>query len=246
MVNLKAALVATAAMLAGTNAFAVPVFQFATSASDALSWNGSIFNAGVLTPTPTTSSSSAFVSTIGTTSGTVPTAFLTIGGGAGVTTTGLLTSGCFGGVSRCFQTTADTTISYKFATPTNYLGVGGVQNIFSYVVTAGSQISFTTNRVGTVTGITIAWTFSDTDLLSPTSDVYKFGDYGANSPNELSVTYSFPQFSINSGGIANGFQAVGSGTFASNPLPAVPEAPSAALLVAGLATVAFVSRRRAA
>lgn len=243
MTHFKAALLAGATAMWAMTAQAA-VLQFATSSSDSLYWTGSLFNAG--TNGVSTASSSAFVSTIGSQAGNVPTAFLRIGNGNGVATTGLRTGGqCYSGTT-CFRTTADTTISYAFAQPISYLGVNGVQNILTFTLARNSEIVFTTNRTGTVTGISISWAFSATDLRSPTSDVFKFGSYAPGSTNDFTVTYSFPQFTANANGIANGFQAVGSGTFASDPLPTIPEAPSAALLIAGLASVAYASRRRGA
>ncbi len=174
----------------------------------------------------------------------------TINGGAGVTTSMAATSTNFAGSlydAQGFDSAM--TISYKLATPvmsggmtlSNLLTITIVPNAVGqsgYVLTGqnGGTGGSSTTSVPTTPAATYTETFSS-DFL----------DFALNDPITASYSLSSlnPMMLIGAGGFLNSFTADDTGTFSSALAPLlVPEPGSLAILAAGLAGLAFVSRRR--
>jgi hypothetical protein len=159
----------------------------------------------------------------------------TIGGTNGVQVTSA-TTGLLGNDTADFLTLGAFDLTYTFATPTQ-VGNTLATTLLNVAVTNAQFIYDEDNGNAIFT-----FSIKGGNGVSFSSDALQF----KNIANEQ-VAFSFSDVELTNGmNLFAGFTANGSGNFSSDPLPAVPEPLSAALLIVGMTAVGVASRRRAA
>ncbi len=129
------------------------------------------------------------------------------------------------------------TLTYMFATP-QQIGNVYVTDLLTLTVGAGTVFDYSD------AGQTAFWNFSlhAGNSVTFASDILQF----RNVVDEA-VTFSFSSVDATNGANGlGGLDAQGSGNFSSNPLPAIPEPVSLAMLVIGMTAVGVASRKRGA
>lgn len=233
-------IVAAAALttLASAPAFA-GLQEFAGGTAETLSISNGVFNVGA-----GASSVSINIDQLNTVYSNVT---MQIGGGSGVAVGALQlasSNACLNGATYgCFFTTAATTLSYTFSSPVDIDGVY-VTNLATITLAAGVEIDVNKQGRGANYTVSIDWEKQYSDITGFSSDLFKFTNF--SQITNLIVGFTLTSVTPNGAGIASGFSATGSSSFSSDPLPTVPEAPSAALLVIGMTAVAMGARRRSA
>jgi hypothetical protein len=170
------------------------------------------------------------------------TAYEKINNGLGVTTTAAGTSD---GVNDSQSINSVFSISYTLATPIN---VGGMllSNLLTATVTPNTaSASITGTDGGSSATLSASTNNKNVYTVSFTSDFLKF-----QPSTSYSISLAFnsvtPDFELDNSFISS-FVADLVGSFAANPAPtSIPEVPSAALLIIGMAAVGVSARRRAA
>jgi hypothetical protein len=168
-----------------------------------------------------------------------------INGGAGVSTSAVATQDA--NYNDSISINSAFTISYLLATPVN---VGGqmLSNLLTATIT---PVTSGATLAGTDGGTSATYSAStNIHNLYTVSFSSSFLNFGSGVGNSYSVSLAFnsvtPGFNLSGSDIAS-FVADLVGTFAANPVPtSIPEVPSAALLIIGMAAVGVASRRRAA
>jgi hypothetical protein len=168
-------------------------------------------------------------------------AYELINGGAGVSTT---TPDVNVGGYNIQQISAPFSISYTLATPIVSGGVS-LSNLLTATITPASQQVLIGGQNGN-NAATLSASSGTNYVVTFTTDFLKFT---AGSTYSLSFAFNslLPGVSDGSDGFLNSFTADLVNSFSANPAPtSIPEVPSAALLIIGMAAVGVSARRRAA
>jgi len=234
MMNIKA-LFSTAALMAclAGPALAQSDITFAGVGSDPTKWTGTsssgLFNINGGSTVPGVGAD-AFLTTFeiydpaGDTLLT-ENVYVQFNGGAGVATSGVTHSGS----NYSFTLSSALTVSYEFATPTNILG-SYVTDLLSVTFAAGTTVTDTAGFLDfSASGVSNVFT----------SDLFRF--VGSTDQEAAFIT---SHVTVSTSGATTTLTSNESGNFSADPYPNIPEAPSAVLLVVGMAAVAVGARRR--
>ena len=173
-------------------------------------------------------------------------AYELINGGAGVATTDEATQSPDGTTDTQVINSAFT-ISYALATPIKSGNVF-LSNLLTATITpekSGGSLAGTDG--GSAATYSASTNTKNFYLVTFTSDFLKFTT-GSTFSVSLAFNSVTPQFTLDeAGAFVSSFTADLVGSFAASPVPtAIPEVPSAALLIIGMAAVGVGARRRAA